>query len=158
MVCVSAVSPPSQNKMSATSIPARSLGSGQAWLADVTLGSTVTSCRGYGVEKGRLAFFWAPADGECIGAGCGALKCCVTRVGTMARRRGHWYLCCKPGLCPISVQPVAHRDAQGLHPTAVPFAEVRQGQFGRARGARPVPTPCLGVRYDPTSERSCHPG
>lgn len=148
----------SENKMSATSIPARSLGSGQVWLADVTLGSDVISCRSHGVEKGRLAFFWAHAGGECIGAGCGAPKCCVTRVGSVAGLwqgrlwKGHWHLCCKPGLFPNSMQLMAHWGAQGLHPTAVPFADVRQSSFRWATGAHPVPTPCLGARYNPTSE------
>lgn len=102
----------SENKMSAMSIPARSLRSGQAWLADVTLASDVISCRSHGVEKGRLAFFWARAGGDCIGAGCRAPKCCVTRVGAVAGLwqgslwRGHWHLCCELGLRPISVQLV----------------------------------------------------
>lgn len=148
----------SKNKMSATSIPARSLGSGQAWLADVTLGSDVISCRSHDVEKGYLAFFWAHAGGGCIGAGCGAPKCCVTCTGSVAGLwqgslwRGHWHLCCKLGLCPISVQLVAHRGAQGLHPTAVPYAYARQSLFCWATGACPVPAPCLGARYNPTSE------
>lgn len=40
------------------------LGSGQAWLTGVTLGSGVTSCRSQDVQKDRSAFFWAYAGGE----------------------------------------------------------------------------------------------
>ena len=104
-------------------LPGRSPGSGQARLADVTLGSDVTSCRSHGAENGRSAFFWAQAGGECSGAA----KCCVTGVGSVAGLwqgslwRGPWHPCCKLGLCPISAQ---------FWPTTVPRVEGKASFVG----------------------------
>lgn len=70
----------SENKMSATSIPERSLGSGQVWLADVTLGSDVISCRSHNVEKGYLAFFWARAGGGGVSGLAAGLRNAVSPV------------------------------------------------------------------------------
>lgn len=63
----------SKNKMSATSVLARTLGSGQVWLAGVMLSSDVISRGGWGPSSstragaGGSASGLATASGSCVG-------------------------------------------------------------------------------------------